>query len=88
MVHEINVITQDQITSLFKYSETTYDSNYGGGHSSIKIKYRSKGEIKFKHKNLRGLSFNNLHFSYACHLLIAILLGPLFSTIFLLQMPS
>ena len=65
MLHEIDVVIQDQITCLLEYSENIYGSDYGGGHGNIKIKYRSKDEIKFKHKNMRGLSFNNIRFSYA-----------------------
>ena len=59
VLRESDVVIQDQITSLFFSGGGNYNTDYGGNNFSVS--YYSKDKIRFKHKNMRGLSFNYIY---------------------------
>ena len=64
LLRDIDVINQSKITPLFFSCSSTYYNTEYGGHS-INTSLQSKDKIMFKHKNMRGLSFNNIRFDHA-----------------------
>ena len=63
MQRENDIVKQNQITPLFFSDSGTYHTDYGG--NAFIVSYYSKDKIKFKHKNIRGLSFNSMRFAHA-----------------------
>ena len=63
ILRDSDVVIQNQITPLFYSGSGTYYTDYVGS-TTITV-YYSKDKIKFKHKNMRGLSFNYMRFSHA-----------------------
>ena len=63
VLRESDVVSQDKITPLFFSGSGNYNTDYGGYNFSVS--YYSKDKIRFKHKNMRGLSFNYMRFAHA-----------------------
>ena len=60
---DIDVINQNKITPLFLSSNGTYYTDCGG--HTINISLQSRDKMMFKHKSMRGLSFNYTRFAHA-----------------------
>ena len=72
LLRENDVVIQDKITPLFFSDGGTYYTEYVGPldyrgyqQNTINVSYSSRDKIRFKHKNMRGLSFNYMRFSHA-----------------------
>ena len=63
LLRESDVVIQDKITPLFFSGGGNYITDYGG--NNFNVSYYSKDKIRFKHKNMRGLSFNYMRFAHA-----------------------
>lgn len=61
---ESDSVSQNQITSLFSSSSYSYCKDYGGG-TAFSASYCSRDTIEFKHKTMKGLSFNYMKFAHA-----------------------
>ena len=64
LLRENNVVNQNQITPLFLSCNANYSPDYKVG-GTFNVSYQSKDKIEFKHKNMRGLSFNAMKFVHA-----------------------
>ena len=62
VLRENDVVNQNQITPLFLSGGGGYSTDYGG--SAFNVSYHSRNKIGFKHKNMRGLSFNAMKFAH------------------------
>ncbi|XP_065914500.1 uncharacterized protein [Dysidea avara] len=62
LMREVDVVSQDSIALHFVAGSGRYNSENSGG--SFNVKYHSKQAISYKLKNMKGLSFNSMRFSY------------------------
>ena len=63
ILRDNDVVNQNQITPLFLSGSGRYSPDYGG--ATFNVSYHSRDKIGFKHKSIRGLSFNYIRFIHA-----------------------
>ena len=63
LLRESDVVIQNKITPLFFSGGGNYNTEYRVDNFSVS--YYSKDKIRFKHKNMRGLSFDGIRFAHA-----------------------
>ena len=64
VLRERDIVAQNQITSLFLSKGGSFSTDYSPV-ASFNVSYWSRDKIKFKCKNMRGLSFSHVKFDHA-----------------------